>query len=75
MEILRWIVLLTNTFSIGFEIYQHKIDCAIAWFVATMWFCLYWYSDKHPKKQVINIFIEDNGSKESEDDAQGEQAD
>ena len=75
MEILRWIVLLTNTLSIGFEIYQHKIDCAVAWFVATMWFCLYWYSDKHPKKQVINIFIEDNGSKESEDDAQGSQAD
>ena len=67
MEILRRIVLLTNTFSIGFEIYQHKIDCAIAWFVATMWFGLYWYSDKHPKKQVINIFIEDNGSKEGEE--------
>ena len=75
MEILRWVVLLANTFSIGFELYQHKIDCAIAWFVATMWFCLYWYSDKHQKKQVINIFIEDNGSKESEDDAQGSQAD
>lgn len=64
MEILRWIVLLNNTLSIGFEIYEHKIDCAVAWFVATMWFCLYWYSDKHPKKQVINIFIEKDDEEE-----------
>ena len=62
-KILKFTILIVLISDIAFEIYQHNVDAAIAYFIALIWFGVAWHYESL-KSTVVNIFIENDDKEE-----------